>query len=430
MGSILNSSPVRFALSFAAMAGLTSAPHAQETPRASTAGEQAAQRFRQREVPAGYNLRARPFAFEIRTGLSLEYNDNIFHEDQFVRDDFILRPSANVRAYWPITELNALNFDLGIGYDYYFHHTSLNSDLPLISPNSALSINLFVGDFRIEFHERFSYQESLNTYSYDYQAGEVLNIDDIARFERFQNTVGTTIRWDLNEAILAFGYDHENFLPQTAAYDYLERASELFTLRADLLASPQLKPGLEIKGSLHDYANDAQGSRMGDHWRAGIGPSIDWTISQYLHFRAGAGYEAIRVDDPASQYDDEDTWYAYARLHHRMNPWFTHWLDFRHGNDPGYNALNIERTSIDYTTSWAAFRNIGLGTVLGVSLGQEGYGASKEDFTYYRAILRVSYQLGERWRSTLDYSLLNNSSDLAGRDYDQNRVTIGIEYRL
>lgn len=411
--------------------GFAQIAQAQESPRASVAGEQAAAASKKGERPAGYNLRSGPFSFQVQTELSLEYNDNVFNANQFVRDDFILSPSANIRAFWPITELNALTFDLGLSYDYYFRYTDLNSDLPFISPGSAVALNVFVGDFRIELHERFSYQESLNTYSYDSPGGEIPNLADTARFERFQNIVGTTVDWDLHDLILTFGYDHENYVPTgKTTYQYLERASELFRLKAAFLTSPELRPGLEIKGAIHNYADDASSTQMGDNWRAGAGPCLDWTISPYLTLEAGAGFEAIRVDEPAAQYEDQDTWYAYGRVNHRMNPWFTHSLSLEHGNEPGYNALNIERTTIRYTTSVAAIRNVRLGTVLGVSFGQEGTGGSEEDFTYYQAILRVSYQFGERWQTVLDYSFLDHSSDIESWDYDQNRVTIGVQYRL
>ena len=43
------------------------------------------------------------------------------------QSDIILRPQVNLNALWPITQLNTLRLDLGIGYSFYLDHSENNT---------------------------------------------------------------------------------------------------------------------------------------------------------------------------------------------------------------------------------------------------------------------------------------------------------------
>ena len=73
--------------------------------------------------------------------------------------DFIIRPLLTMNALWPITELNTFRLDLGIGYAFYLDHSNYNTNGVLVSPGSQLAFDIFVGDFRINLHDRFSLEQ-------------------------------------------------------------------------------------------------------------------------------------------------------------------------------------------------------------------------------------------------------------------------------
>ena len=172
---------------------------AQDVVRPSLAGEAAAEARRQSVEQIPYNLLVGPvrFLFSITTGI--EYNDNINLAETNTQDDIIIRPQFNIDAIWPVTQLNTLKLDLGLGYAFYLNHPNADTNGVLIQPGSQLSFDIFVMDWRINLHDRFSLQQD--------PVAE-LQLSNVVDYGRFENTAGISMLWDLNKAVLTFGYDH------------------------------------------------------------------------------------------------------------------------------------------------------------------------------------------------------------------------------
>jgi hypothetical protein len=148
---------------------------AQDAIRPSLAGEAAAEARRQSIDKIPYNLQIGPMKFRFSATMGFEYNDNInLAEDGTAvffsptgpivvttkaQDDIILRPQFNMNALWPITQLNTLRLDVGVGYAFYMNHSNYNTNGVLVSPGSQLAFDIFVGDFRINIHDRFSLEQ-------------------------------------------------------------------------------------------------------------------------------------------------------------------------------------------------------------------------------------------------------------------------------
>src|SRR6266850_1719088 len=129
-------------------------------PRESLAGESAAQTLKRSIEAEEYNLRYGPVRLKTGASVGVSYTDNVFYSHD-PKEDFLVNPEITLAALWQMTDLNALRLSLGIAYEWYLKNQALNGDTPLINPGSELAFNLFIGDFRIRLHERFSYQESL-----------------------------------------------------------------------------------------------------------------------------------------------------------------------------------------------------------------------------------------------------------------------------
>ena len=59
------------------------------------------------------------------------------------QDDVIVTPNLTLDAIWPITQLNTLRLDLGIGYAFYLDHSSNDTDYILIAPKSQIAFDIF-----------------------------------------------------------------------------------------------------------------------------------------------------------------------------------------------------------------------------------------------------------------------------------------------
>ncbi|MEP6937897.1 MAG: hypothetical protein ABI871_07495, partial [Chthoniobacterales bacterium] len=187
---------------------------AQDAIRPSLAGEAAAEARRQSLDRVPYNLQIGPIKFRLSSTIGMEYNDNINLAEVGQQGDFIFRPQMNVNALWPVTQLNTLRLDIGFGYAFYLDHSQYNTNGILLSPGSQIAFDIFVGDFRINFHDRFSLQQD--------PVAQVA-LSNVADYGRFENTAGVSVLWDLNKAVLTVGYDHYTYISTTSDFDYLNR---------------------------------------------------------------------------------------------------------------------------------------------------------------------------------------------------------------
>src|SRR5687767_11466786 len=280
--------------------------------RESIAGERAAEAlkaFIEAEVKQ-YNLRYGPVRFRAGARLGVSYTDNVFYSSER-QDDFVITPEVTLGALWPVTERNALRVSLGLGYEWYLKNSVLNGDAPLVNPGSELSFHIFVADFRIRLHERFSYQESLFFHSFAGDNVQFYNFNDVGKFSRFDNQAGFHVDWDLNRLLVSASYNHENFISMTSSFDYLTRVSEWVTASGGFSLGDQAQAGLEAQASLHDYEEE---SVLSDSWRTRVGPFVEMKSKAKIGVRAGAGFDMSQYDETISDNSDYETYYAYARV--------------------------------------------------------------------------------------------------------------------
>ena len=170
---------------------------AQESVRPSLAGDRIAAMQQPAIDNSNYNLKLGPALVNLSSSLQLEFNDNITLSEHNQESDLIVRPSIGASVRWQVTELNALSLDLGIGYAKYVSHSEFDTGNLLIAPNSNLSFNIYVGDFRITLFDQFSIQQN---------PVDEITLSQVGKFERFQNAAGLTVTWDLNAVTLVSGY--------------------------------------------------------------------------------------------------------------------------------------------------------------------------------------------------------------------------------
>src|SRR6267378_513898 len=213
-----------------------SVARSQDVVRPSLAGEAAAEARRQDIEHIPYNLLMGPIRFRVSATLGVEYNDNINLSEVNTQEDVIIRPQVNVNAIWPITQINTLTLDLGLGYAFYLDHSNANTNGVLISPGSQISFDIFINDFRINIHDRPSLQQ-------DPIAEAALS--NVVDYGRFENTAGVSVLWDLNKAVLTLGYDHFTYVSTTSAFDYLDRNAEELSFSAYFALTSTTGAGLE-----------------------------------------------------------------------------------------------------------------------------------------------------------------------------------------
>jgi hypothetical protein len=414
-------------------AGISSEALAQESfaqslsePRESLAGEHAAQELRRALTNEDYNIHVGDLRFQSQARLSAAYTDNVFLSGTDKKDDFIISPEIDLAALLPIGHFNSLRLSVGLGYEWFAKNHTLNSDVPLVNPDSELAFYLLVGDFRIKVHDKFTYQQTL---AFDEQVANQVrfyNFNDVARFDRFNNFAGTTIDWDLNKVILTGSYDHENFISTTERFEYLNRASELFGLTGNYLLGDRTKTGLEGVGSYNNFDTE---TILNDNWRGRVGPFAAVKLPKGIVLRAGGGYELARFDSTAGPGNNYSDYYLYGRLSQETK-WFTHSIGAGHETLPGDNANNLRTTYVRYSISTDVVRNTTIEGYGSVNFSREFGGGFEEKYDNYVAGCVLGYQFHKYWRAGLAYEFFYKDSEFSDRTFHRNLVSVDLAFKF
>jgi hypothetical protein len=393
------------------------AVHAQEAVRPSLAGEAAAEARRQSIEQIPYNLLVGPVRFRFSVTTGIEYNDNINLSETDRQDDIIIRPQFNINAIWPVTQLNTLRLDLGLGYSFYTNHPENDTNGVIISPGSQLSFDIFVQDFRINIHDRFSLEQD--------PVSEI-QLSNVADYGRFENTAGVSVLWDLNKAVLTFGYDHYTYISTTDTFSYLDRNAEILTFSAYFALSSTTGAGLEM-AAVYDYYNEAV---LNNSVSYSVGPFVETQLTNYLKLRASVGYQFINFDDGGLVRDTSDgnDFYANLLLSHRINAYISQTLAAGHETQLGVNSNFVALNYVRHTATWNIINHVLLATELFYEDGDDSGGLFSEHIQRYGGAATVGYQLTPHITLGLRYQYTQKQSDQPLRDYRQNRVSFDATY--
>src|SRR6184192_720770 len=252
--------------------------YGQDLVRPSFAG-QAASEARQEDIShIPYNLLLGPVRFRVGATVGAEYNDNVNYAETNTQDDFIITPSLSLDAIWQVTQLNTLRLDLGIGYSFYLDHSNYNTNTILIAPKSQIAFDIFVGDFRINIHDRMSIQQD--------PIAE-LGLSNVIDYGRFQNYAGISLLWDLNTVLITLGYDHYTYISTTDRFDYLNRNAEILSGSAGFKLTDTIFIGAEGNGVFTYYDK----SVLNDNKAYSVGGFIETQLTNNLRVRLAGGYQ-------------------------------------------------------------------------------------------------------------------------------------------
>jgi hypothetical protein len=415
----------------------TAGVYAQDAVRPSLAG-QAASDARQQDVSRiPYNLLLGPVRLRVGASVGAEYNDNVTYAETNEQDDFIITPNLTLDAIWPVTQLNTLRLDLGIGYSFYLDHSQYNTDTILIAPKSQIAFDIFVSDFRINIHDRMQLQQD------PIQEGALSNVVDYGRFE---NTGGVSVLWDLNKLLLQAGYDHYNFVSTTSAFDYLDRNAEMLQGSAAFVVNPTLTIGAEGNAVFTRYDQ----SVLNDNEDYSVGGFVEVELTNNLKVRAAGGYQWIDFDHNfvtfnfgpfnviVPDHQNLEDYYVNGLIGHRINANLSQTLSAGHENQLGVNSNYITLNYVRHTLTWNLIRNTLLSTEFFFEDAKESGGfagffnavplGTPEHFHRIGGAITLGYQLTPHVTLGVRYQGTSKDSNLFLRDYNQNRISVDGTY--
>ena len=408
----------------ALLAGSLIAARGQEAVRMSIASEQAAEARRKAATSIGYyNLQLGPTAWNFGAGLGMDYNSNVYNTEDNPQGDFIFRPQINTRMVWPVSDQNSINLALGGGYQAYVKNPRL--DRFFITPGSELSFDLYAGDFWINLHDRFSITEN------SYQDPTVVGSGN---YSQLQNALGVATVWDLNKGIVKIGYDHVNYDSLTGGNSQSfggqpSGYSEVFSTSAGYALKPGMVLGVELGGSLINYTTTTTNTPYGNANQWNVGGFYDASLSEYIHVTVHAGYSGYSPGSSGATTTSSDFGGMYGELDitHRVNRYLAYTLSGGRTLNLAYYGGTIDRYFARWGANWQVLQKVTLGTTFSYEHGTQVV-AGAETYDQYGPGISLSRAITAKLTSSLAYQYYWRGSNLKGRNYTVQVVSLNLNY--
>ncbi len=407
-----------------ALASLTAA--AQDSLRMSAASAEAARTRSQAATSVDYyNLQLGRSYWSFAARLGMDYDSNVNLSHTHPEYDFILRPAMDVRMLLPVSDKNSLNLSAGAGYSAYVMHSQLRRIY--VTPDTAVSFDVYAGDFWINLHDRVSITEN------SYQDPTVFGAGN---YSQLQNAAGIGATWDLNKVIVKLGYDHLTYATLSGnASGRADGQSEVMSLSAGCLVGPGLQVGAELGGERPHYDLAGTNALFTDAWQWSVGAFCEAQPGQYFHVRASAGYTRYLPEfksaaaSAAASAGDFSGIYSQLEIRHRLNQYVNYSLSAGRSLNFALFGGTVDLYYAHWNASWKIFRKTSVTTGFDFDHGKQ-LGATAETFTRYGPAISLGRPLTEKLTGNLGYRYYWRDSNLTGRGYTSFIVTSDLSYRF
>ena len=368
-----------------------------------------------------YNLKVGRLRFRFSTGLRLEANDNVTLSSTNPEGDLIIQPGIGIQGSWRLTKINSLDINMTFGKSFYMIHPDLSQTTLQISPGSQIALNVFAGDFRFSFRDRFSVQQD--------PVG-VSGLNNTANAGLFTNDAGLTVTWDLNELILSLDLDHVNFNSIQPQPSYPNRAMDSVTFFAMTAIRRGVNAGIEMGVSNTSYSG--QNQTLPANAQLGFaGLFTEGRMSRFITLRAGLGYQVAMIDAVGAQpATKQGGWYGNLAVTQLLNPWCNQTLDLGHEISAGLYSSTEENTYLRHSMSFKVFHRATLSTQLAVENVTYPSVTNSSNYTTYGGGIVMNYILTKKLSLASQYQFVYRASELQGQNYKQNRLVLDFAYQF
>ncbi|HIG26734.1 MAG TPA: hypothetical protein EYQ50_02650 [Verrucomicrobiales bacterium] len=363
----------------------------------------------------GENLNFRGLSGRLTLSNDIEFNDNITLSDADPEVDTAFGIQLGAGFDWRITESNSLQFNFGLGYRYWLNNNSVGSFS--IAPDSSFMYKMWFKNIQLTLTDFFTVSnDAVDFGSISGQDGSPIN------FHRISNTVGLSANVAMiRDMSMVLGYYYT--LDRSISDEFTELDRDDFTLSAaltyDLMAN--MSVGVSTAYTLTRYLEDLQN----DGETISIGPVFTWDISPYITLSGGASYTINDFDDNGTITDQSsfDGITYFGTINHALTQKINHRLRMGKSIGVGFGTNYSENFTLQYNID----RTILTGLTLNCSFSYENIQASgnpSETSNRYLFYLGTGYNINTEWSLGIGYTFAIKGSDLADRDYKQNRFTL------
>jgi hypothetical protein len=398
---------------------------AQEALQNSLAGEAAAGARTQQMQSTDYTFKDGDFQMLVLPSMGFEWNDNINLSKTNTLDDYILKPAVGITASYPLSQRNLLYLDINVGYDrYLLHHDLSTFDLNSAS-GTGLSFDIGIKDVTLNLHDWMSYVQD---------SAQNATVANTASYGTFQNTAGIAATWDLNQVTLSAGYDHQNVIATSSAFDEINHASEMFFARAAFLVHPKVTLGVEASAAFTTYEQTILNNN--DAYTAGT--YVEFRPSTALTITARGGYSIYQFQNTSTTNvtSDQNSWYASVNIAHQPRESISYALEAGRETQLGTTSDLVQDWYVRPNVTWKVINGLDINTSFFYEHGNEGVGSQNvpgnsngnDTYDWYGGELTAQHPLSSRFTLGLDYRLTFRSSSSPDDGYTQNLVGLQLTY--
>jgi hypothetical protein len=356
----------------------------------------------------------------------VEANDNINTAQTQQQSDLILHDGLNLGFIWPATAQSSISFYSSVGYAKYLEHP--DNDRFEIEPGSALTWQMSFEDGSLTFSDQFSDSQAVVSEA---------SVSGLSKLPRIDNTAGVRADWQPGRWLLEAGYSHDTYFSDDATFEYLNRNSEYFFLRAGHRLIEDTQLGVEASASLTDYEIHLQSNNNS----YSLGPYLEWKITDSLSTDARGGYTMYDFDanGPQEPAQNLSSYYASVDITDQLTQFISQKLSIERDISLGYNQGNnyTEQLTATYFVNWAATAHLGLNLNLTYEVGNqplsvplaEGFSFTEtENYNRVGISPGLSYQFSNKLGGSLNFAHWDRTSNISGNGYQNNILTLQLNY--
>ncbi len=410
---------------------------AQEELRPSSVGA----RLDPQTTPAlpGYNLKVGPLDFTASASLQTEFNDNVSLSTNNPISDEIITPTISLQMFWQLSPFNSIQVNTAVGYMWYINHPEVigAGSAFTIAPDSEINFKAFVGQVTFNFYDRFSLEQDPATNA---------KVSNVPQLGEFVNSAGVDAFWRFNPALsFQIGFNNTNLTSTNSTLAFDTYSENQLTFSSRLTFHPSVSGGLE--GSVASTAYQSQSKP--DSISTNLGPFLDIDLSKFTHLRLAGGYQMINFQGNASTgilnppgtdtfietntnapAQNQNGFYFNGEISNQLTTRIQQKLSAGRELSLSVTADSTTEYYLRYSVKWQPNRLVTLGGSFSFENGSSIGELNSERYKQYVAELMAGYKLSDAIYLTFDYRYVSRASSISLNGYDQNIVSLSIDYRF
>ena len=376
-----------------------------------------------------YNIKLGNLKVDFQSEVGVAFNDNVNFSDQGKVDDFSYIAGGNIRAYYQPSRTTAFNTDIFIGYQGFVDTDELNT--LLIRPGSEFRIERRLEQFKVGFYNQVGVE--LDPIRRAYIAGDAATLAGANALEwrRITNTTGVSLTYQpARDLHFTTAYEFQLDRSLSDFFKALDNDRHVFKLGGYYDLSKQLTSGLEFQYAKRGYSNKNLINSQNDNDSYMVGPAFIITPNTRTVINLKAGYTSIDYSNTGAIADVEnfEGITFTADLRNQLTDSTNHGMSAMRMVDDGFGTNFAETISVGYNINSQFSRGVtGDLNALYTWLETSG-GVLAEEAELLVLGAGLSKEISKKATIKLVYAFHNRFSEIAGRDFQQNVISVLFNY--